>query len=273
MTGRLLITKLCVSLSLFISPFQTSAQVAGNLVIAGNGPEQATIEALARAFEKANPRAYVDVLWEEESSPVQLVQTGQAQIAVTGMEDATLAASQIGWDGIGILVHLSNFTKEVTTQQVAEMFSGNIREWSELGGPETRILLIDRSPAQNIRETFESHLGITGKIPGTAKVIGPDDTVVKTVVGTLPPLSAVAYVSLSTGLSAVANGVAVRLLQVDKVEPEVPTVQDGRYRLRRPLLLLSKKEAHPLVESFIKFSLSAPGQAIVGELYVAMSGK
>lgn len=52
MTGRLLITKLCVSLSLFISPFQTSAQVAGNLVIAGNGPEQATIEALARAFER-----------------------------------------------------------------------------------------------------------------------------------------------------------------------------------------------------------------------------
>ena len=273
MMGRLLITQLCMGLILFFSPLQASAQVRGNLIIAGNGPEQATIDALARAFEKANPRAYIDILWDEDSTPTQLVRSDQAQIAVTGVEDATLMASQIGWDGIGILVHLANFTKEVTTQQVADMFSGKIREWSELGGPETRILLIDRLRTQTIRETFESHLGITGKIPGTAKVIGPDDTVIKTLVGTLPPLSAIAYVSLSTGLSAVSNGVAVRLLPVDKIEPEVPTVRDGRYSLRRPLLLLSKREANPLVESFITFALSPPGQAIVGELYVAMSNK
>nr|WP_086424656.1 substrate-binding domain-containing protein [Nitrospira cf. moscoviensis SBR1015] len=273
MTGRSFVTRLCVALILFISPLQVWAQISGNLLIVGNGPEQATIEALARAFEKANPRAYVDIHWDEDSSPAQLVRTGQAQIAVTGIEDSTLAASQIGWDGIGIVVHLSNFTKEVTTQQVADVFSGTIREWSELGGPETRILLIDRSRTQNIRETFESHLGITGKIPRTATVIGSDDTVIKTVVGTLPPLSAVAYVSLNTGLSAVSNGVAVRLLPVDKIEPEIPTVRDGRYRLRRPLLLLSKKDSNPLIETFIAFALSPPGQAIVGELYVAMSGK
>lgn len=273
MTGRSIITQLCVGLTLFVSPLQTFAQVGGNLIIAGNGPEQATIEALARAFEKSNPRAYLDILWDEDSAPAQLVRSGQAQIAVTDVEDATLTASQIGWDGIGILVHLSNFTKEVTTQQVADVFSGKIRDWSELGGPETRILLIDRSPTQNIRETFASRLGITGKIPGTAKVIGPDDTVIKTVVGTLPPLSAVAYVSLSTSLSAVSHGVAVRLLPVDKIEPEVPTVRDGRYSLRRPLLLLSKQETDPLVETFITFALSPPGQAIVGELYVAISSK
>jgi hypothetical protein len=68
---------------------------------------------------------------------------------------------------------------------------------------------------------------------------------VKTVVGTLPPLSAVTYISLSTGLSVVSTGVAVRLLPVDKIEPESPTVKDGRYPLRRPILLLSKKEANP----------------------------
>ncbi len=273
MTRRSFVTQLCVGLILFICPLRASAQASGNLIIAGNGPEQATIEALTRAFEKANPRAYVDILWDEDSTPAHLVRTGQAQIAVTGVEDATLAASHIGWDGIGILVHLSNFTKDVTRQQVADMFSGTIKEWSELGGPETRILLIDRSLTQNIRETFESLLGITGKIPKTAKVIGSDDTVIKSVVGTLPPLSAVAYVSLNTGLSAVSDGVPVRLLPVDKIEPEVQTVRDGRYSLRRPLLLLSKKEPNPLVETFITFALSPSGQAIVGERYVAMSGK
>ena len=273
MTVGRFVTGLLIGLVLCVSHSGTSAQTAGSLIIAGNGPEQRTIEALARAFEKANPRAYVDILWDEDSKPLQLVKTGQAQIAVTGAEDPDLTATQIGWDGIGILVHLSNYTKEVTKQQVADIFSGRTKEWSELGGPETKILLIDRPRNQNVREAFETQLGITGKIPESAKVIGADEIVVKTVVGTLPPLSAAAYISLSTGLSVVSDGVAVRLLPVDKVEPEVPTVKDGRYGLRRPLLLLSKREPNALVEAFSKFAFSPPGQTIIGEMYVPMPHK
>lgn len=246
------------------------AEVAGSLVIAGNGPENTTIETLAHAFEKANPRAYVDLLWEDNSKPVDMVKSGQAHIAITGWEDPTLAGKQIGWDGIGILVHLSNFTQEITKQQVAELFSGKFATWADVGGPDTRILLIDRPRNQNIRDAFESQLGIAGKISETAKVIGQDDKVVKAVVGTLPPLSAVTFISLSTGLSVVSTGVAVRLLPIDKIEPEAPTVKDGRYPLRRPIMLLSKKDANPLVEAFAQFALSAPGQAIIAETYVPM---
>lgn len=273
MTVARFVTGLLIGLAFSVFHADTFAQTAGNLVIAGNGPEQTTIEALARAFEKANPRAYIDILWEDDSTPLQMVKTGRAQIAVTGAEDPALAVTQIGWDGIGILVHLSNFTKEVTKQQAADIFSGKIKDWSELGGPETKILLIDRPRNQNIREAFESQLGITGKIPNSAKVLGVDEVVVKTVVGTLPPLSAVTYISLSTGLSVVSDGVAVRLLPVDKIEPEVPTVKDGRYSLRRPLLLLSKKEPNSLVEAFSKFALSPQGQTIIGEIYVPMPNK
>lgn len=218
---------------------------AGNLTIAGNGPELTTIEPLARAFEKANPRAYLDVVWVGNSKPVEMAKAGQAHIAVAGTEAPDLSATPIAWDGIGVLVHLSNFTKEVTTQQVADIFSGKITLWSELGGLETKILVIDRPRNQNIRDAFESQLGIIGKITGAAKVIGSDEQVVKTVVGTLPPLSAVAYLSLSQGLSVVSDGVPVRLLPIDKVEPEGPTVKDGRYPLRRPVLFLSKNEPHP----------------------------
>jgi phosphate transport system substrate-binding protein len=268
-----LFPSLLLGMTLFLSPSGAWGQLAGNLVIVGHGPEQTTIEALARAFEKSNPRTYIDVLWDEKSTPLQSVKTGRAHIAVTGVEDRTLIATQIGWDGIGILVHLSNFTKEVTTQQVAAIFSGTIREWAEVGGPETRILLINRPENQNIREAFESQLGIVGSIPQTATMIATDDMVIKTVVGTLPPLSAAAYISLSTGSSAVAQGVAVRLLRVDTVEPEIPTVKDGRYSLRRPLLLLSKNDQHPLVDAFANFALSPLGQAIVGETYVPMPSK
>jgi phosphate transport system substrate-binding protein len=264
----------CIVSGLCVLPSApTQAEVSGTLVIAGNGPELPTMEALARAFEKANPRAYVDVVWDDHSKPLEMVKNGQAHLAVTGAEDPAFTATQIGWDGIGILVHLSNFTKEVTKQQIADLYSGKVKEWSELGGPETKVLLIDRPRNQNIRDAFEAQLGIVGKIPESAKVIGKDDKVVKAVVGTLPPLSAVAYISLSTGLSVVSSGVAVRLLPVDKVEPEIPTVKDGRYSLRRPLLLLAKKEPNPLFEAFAQFALSPAGQAIVADTYIPMANK
>ncbi|HTK88574.1 MAG TPA: substrate-binding domain-containing protein, partial [Nitrospiraceae bacterium] len=189
--------------------------VSGNLVIAGNGPEQFVIEQLTRAFEKANPRAYIDIVWDDNSKPVDLVKSGQAHIAVTGKEDAGLHAAHIGWDGIAVVVNMSNHTKEVTSQQVADIFSGKVKSWSDLGGPDTKILLIDRPRNRNIRETFEQQLGIAGKIPEGAKIIGPDDKAIKTVVGTLPPLSAVTYVSLGPALEAVTSGVAIRLLPID----------------------------------------------------------
>jgi phosphate transport system substrate-binding protein len=264
MVVRLLLAlSLLLSTALSLYAAEQSASVAGTVIIAGHGPEQHAIETLARAFEKANPRAYLDILWNEHSKIVEMVKSGRAQIAVTGKEEPGLDATQIAWDGIAIMVNLSNHTKEVTKQQLADLFTGKIRMWSDLGGPETRVQLIDRPHNRNIRDTFEQYLGIVGKIPETAKVIGPDDKVIKTVAGTLPPLSPVTYISMGVALEAVTSGVAVRLLPLDKVEPEEPTVKDGRYKLRRPVLLVHRKESNPTIQAFAAFALSAEGQRIL----------
>ena len=211
------------------------ADVAGNLTIAGNEPELTTIDLLARAFEKANPRAYLDVVWEGNPKPVEMVASGQGHIAVTGTEAPDLSARLIAWNGIGVLVYRSNFTKEVTKQQVTDIFSGTIT--------------------------------------GAAKVPGLDERVIKALVGIPPPLSAVAYLSLSQGLSVASDCVAVRLLPIHKVEPECPTVKDSRYPLRRPVLLLSKKESHPLAEAFSRFVLSPAGQQLIAETYIPIKEK
>jgi len=247
--------------------------VSGSLAIAGNGPELPVIEKLVRAFEKANSRAYLDILWDEQSKPIDLVKSGQAQLAVMGGPDPDLKATQVAWDGIAIMVSLSNQTKEVTAKQAADIFTGAVKSWSELGGPETRILILDRPANRNIREAFERELAIVGKIPDQAKVVGQDDKVIKTVAGTLPPNSAVTFVSLVPALEAVSSGVAVRLLPIDKVEPEKPTVKDGRYKLRRPVLFLSKKEPNPLIDAFEAFALSKDGQKILDELYTPVDQK
>jgi phosphate transport system substrate-binding protein len=247
-----------------------SAEVAGSLTIAGHGPEQRMMESLAHAFEKANPRAYVDVMWDDNSKPVDMVKANQAKIAVSGTEETGLRSLQIAWDGITIMVHRSNFTKEVTKQEVAELFSGKFKMWADLGGPDTKVLLIDRPRNQNNRDAFEQQLQIVGKIPDGTKVIAKDDKVIKTIAGTIPPYSAVAYVSLGQALEAVASGVPVRLLPIDKIEPEAPTVRDGRYPLRRPVLLLSNNEPDPLVQAFERFVTSNEGQKIISEFYTPL---
>lgn len=248
-----------------------AGEASGSLVIAGNGPELPVIEKLAREFEKANPRAYIDVQWDENAKPIELVRSGKAQIAVAGKPEPDLKSTQVAWDGIAILVNLSNQTKEITAKQAADIFTGKVKVWSDLGGPESKILVLDRPANRNIRETFEQQLDIAGKIPEDLKVVGSDDKAIKTVAGTLPPNSAVTFVSLTSALEAVNSGVAVRLLPIDKVEPEEPPVKDGRYKLRRPVLLLSKKDPNPLVEAFEAFALSKEGQKILDEVYTPVN--
>lgn len=249
------------------------AEPSGGIVIAGNGPERPMIEDLAKAFEKMYPRAYVDITWSKYAKILHMVRTGAADIAVTGKSEPDLPSHQIAWDGIAIMIHISNKTPGVTTQQVADIFSGKIKSWLDLGGPDYRIRLINRHPTQHLTHTFEESLGIAGQIPQEAKVIGPEQKTTNTVVGTLPPYSAVTYMSLTPALAAVKTGVAVRLLQVNNVEPEGPTVKDGRYPLRRPVLLLSRNESTPTLEAFVAFALSPEGQGIINRTYTSLDKK
>lgn len=81
-------------------------------------------------------------------------------------------------------------------------------------------------------------------------------------------MSAVTYASLGSALEAVTYGVGVNLLSVDRVEAAKETVKDGRYALRRPVLLLRKEEPHPVVDAFVAFVLSESGQDIVDDMFV-----
>jgi len=134
-----------------------------------------------------------------------------------------------------------------------------------VGGIDTRIELITRPSNQPIRGTFETVLEIIGKSPHSAHVSRSDQRAISSVAGNG---SAVTYVSLGVALDAVTYGVGVALLSVDQVEPAKQTVKDGRYRLRRPVLLLRKHEANPTAASFADFAHSKEAKDIIEEMFV-----
>jgi phosphate transport system substrate-binding protein len=268
MLRQILLTgSLVASAATVASLLSAQSSATGQLVVAGHGPERVLIERLARAFEKANPGTAVRIRWDRTFKTVDMVKAGQAHVAVTGENDTELAASPIAWDGIAVIVNFSNPVKEVTAQQVTDLFTSTIKLWSELGGSATRVDLIQRPADRNIRAGFERSLGIAGQVPALAKVIRSDQKVLSTVGGSL---AAVSYISLGAALDAVQYGTPVRILIVDGVEPGEPTVKNGRYKLRRPVLLTSKK-ADPLTAAFVEFALSPRGQKIVDELFIPSS--
>ena len=241
---------------------------SGAITIAGNGPELRVVEQLTRAFERSHLGTVVEIRWDPSFHPVNMVKSGEADFAVAGQADPDLVAIPIAWDGIAVVVDFTNPVKEVTSRQVAAMFSGKVSRWSALGGTDNQIEIIDRPPNQHIRATFEATLGIAGQIPASAHVRGSDQRAISTVAGNG---SAVTYASLGVALDAVSYGVGVALLGIDQVEPAKETVKDGRYPFRRPVLLLRKKEVVQAAEAFAEFARSREGQDIVEETFVRYS--
>src|SRR5689334_8686815 len=262
-----MVPSLFVALGLLVG--SASEALSAAITIAGNGPELRMVERLTRAFEKQHLGAVVEIRWDPSFQPTHMVKSGEADLAVTGQIDPDLVATPIAWDGIAVVVDFANPLREITSQQLAAMFSGVVTRWSDLGGIDARIKLIDRPSNQFIRGTFETILDIVGKIPPSAHVSRSDQRAISSVAGNG---SAVTYVSLGVALDAVTYGVGVALLNVDQVEPAKQTVSDGRYRLRRPILLLRKHESNSTAASFVDFARSTEAKDIIEEMFVSYTG-
>lgn len=235
------------------------------ITIAGNGPELHMVERLTRAFEQKHLGAVVEIRWDPSFHPTHMVKSGEADLALAGEPDPDLVATPIAWDGIAVVVDFTNPVREITSLQLAAIFSGVLSRWSDVGGIDTRIELINRPSNQPIRGTFETLLEIIGKSPHSTHVSRSDQRAISSVAGNA---SAVTYASLGVALDAVTYGVGVALLSVDQVEPAKQTVRDGRYRLRRPVLLLRKHASNPTAASFVDFAHSKEAKDIIEEMFV-----
>lgn len=257
---------------LLVSSFLTSEGLAGELrgtiTVVGRGPERPVIEELAQAFEKAHIGTSVDIRWNRNFRTGEMVKGGEADLAVGGREETDLLATPVAWDGLAVIVNFSNPVSDLTTDQAASLFSGSVRDWAELDERASgRVRLVVRPDDQNLTDGFERSLGIVGRIPEAAEPIRSDQNVLSRVSG---QLDAIGYLSLKAALDAMTYGISVRILLIDGVEPATSTLRSGQYRVKRPLLFLTKPQTSPLVRAFLDLALSPQGQKLVGEMYVPL---
>ncbi|HJT21130.1 MAG TPA: substrate-binding domain-containing protein [Nitrospira sp.] len=254
---------LLVTVGLLGSALNASA-LTGRIVIAGYGPEQAMMQDLARAYEKRHPGTAVDLEWERTVRATKLVKEGEAQIAVTDHPEDALRATPVAWDGIAVIVNFANPLTELSTAQVRGLFGGTITRWSELDGADRPVDVISRTATDNLTIGLQASLGLSDKVV-SGTVAKSDQQTLRLVSGRDASIS---YISLKAALKAQEDGIPIRVLTIDHVEPGEPTVASGEYPLRRPVLLLTPQQAEALTDSFLAFVRSPEGQSLIRTMYV-----
>ena len=246
-----------------------ASELQGSFVVIGRGPERAIIEQLAQAFEKTFFGSAVDIRWNRNFHIVSMLASGDADVAVSGREEPDLVATTVAWDGLAIVVNFSNPVKEMTKEQVASLFSGKIRDWSELDEKaHGKIQVVLRPDDQNLNAGLAQSLNIVGQMTKNAEYLRSDQQLLSRVSG---QGNAVGYVSLQTALDAMTYGVPIRILLISGVEPGIPTITSGQYPLRRPVVLMTRKNSTAISRQFVEFTKSAIGQSILASMYVPVT--
>jgi phosphate transport system substrate-binding protein len=181
------------------------------------------------------------------------VQIGMADLLSLPPEAAELAAITVARDGIAIVVNPANPVAAVSTEQIKGLFTGAIRNWSELGGPDLPVTVVSREAGSGTRSSFEKILGGI-QLSKDALIQDSNGTIRETVAN---DPAAVGY--LSHGLL----NAKIKALAVDGVQPELERIIAGDYKLVRPVFLLTKGEVAPPVRAFLDYALSAEGQATI----------
>ena len=240
--------------------------LTGKLTISVTGREQALFEKASVKFEKLHPRVRVRFAATDGGDPLTTLADGSADIAVLGRtlkpEEKEWTGTTVGWEGIAIMVNASNRVQEITLKQATDLFSGAAKTWDELGGLEARITVVNREEGKGVRPYLEQLLNLGGKFVNGKGVVEPDKEAIRFVSGNL---NAVSYVNLNMGVGNVSVGVPIRLLAINKVDPEPANVSSGAYPLRRPIVVVTKTPPSPLVKAFVDFMLDKEGQKTVLE--------
>lgn len=254
--------------------FAASIAIAGcdsdssdTVTIAGSTTVQPVAEALAEAYKDVNPDVTVTISGGGSSTGVKSADNGTVDIGAASRElkdsEPDLVEHVLARDGIAIVTHPSNTVAGLTTEQVRNIFAGDITNWSEVDGPDHSITVISREEGSGTRGAFEEMVMDEELITADA-LLFPSNGNVKTSVSTTE--WSIGYISFGYLDSDVKS------LAVDGIEGTIANAKNGTYPIVRPLLLLTKEEPEGAVKDFIDFCLSADGQAIVeDEGYISAS--
>ena len=169
-----------------------------------------------------------------------------------GLEGTVLA-----YDGIAIIVNPENPVNDLDLETIAKIYTGEIKNWKEIGGNDAEIVLIGREAGSGTRDGFESITATEDKSAYRQELTSTGDVI--TTVASNP--NAIGYASLTSVKDT------VKALKIDGVTASEETIKNGTYVVQRPFVLVTKTDVtlSESAQSFFNFITSEAAQGIIIE--------
>lgn len=174
----------------------------------------------------------------------------------------------VAMDGLAVVVNPANPVSKLTIDQLADIFTGKIKNWKDVGGQDSEIVLLSREVNSGTHVYFKEHVLRKGKKDGkeefaASALLQPSSQSIADEVAQNP--KAIGYYGMGY-ISKAQKTIAVGKTSAGPyVLPTMQTVTDGTYSISRPLMFYTNGEPKGLVKEYMDFVLSAAGQKIVEE--------
>lgn len=246
-----------------ISLFAGCSEGEKTVALDGSTSMEKVIGALGEAFTNGNNGTSFTYNPTGSGTGIKAVSEGRCDIGLSsrslkdeekasGLEETVLA-----YDGIAVIVNTQNEVSDLTIEQIAAIYTGEITNWSEVGGHDAEIVLIGREASSGTRDGFETITNTEGKCKYRQELTSTGDVI--TNVSQNP--DAIGYASLA------AVGDEVKTLKVGGVAPNEATVKDGSYKIQRPFVMVTKKgtELSETARKFFEYALSSEAAPIISK--------
>ena len=237
-----------------------AAALSGNVAAGGSTSMKNVIAALTEGFAEVEPG--VTVSYDPTGSGAGItgaadktLDIGLSSRALKDDEKADVEGTTIALDGIAIIVNNASKVEDLTVDQLKQMFTGEITNWSEVGGDDGEIVLIGREAGSGTRDGFESIVDVKDSCK-YAQELTATGAVISAVEAN--PL-AIGYASLS------AVGDTVKMVTVGGVECSEETVKDGSYEVQRPFVFVTNDSVtlSAQAQAFFDFAASADAADLI----------
>ena len=239
------------------------ADLSGSVTTLGSTSMDSVMNTLAEQFGLDNPGVTVSVEGGGSSAGVEAASNGTADIGLASRalkdeeKEQGLVETVLALDGIAIIVNADNGVADLTVEQIASIFTGEVTNWSELGGSDLEIACYGREAGSGTRDGFES-------ITGTEDTCVLDQELTSTgavIEAVRINPNAIGYASLS----AVEGQEGIKAITVGGVECSEATVLDGTYQIQRPFVLVTKEgvDLTPAAQAFFDWATSAAAADLI----------
>ena len=234
-------------------------ELSGTLSMNGSTSMEKVIKAVNGAFMEKNKGVTVNLNLTGSGTGIQEASEGKCDIGNSSRklkdeEAEKLDATVVGLDGIALVVNPANKLEDITLEDLAKVYSGEITNWKELGGDDKSIVVIGREDGSGTRDGFES-IVMGDKEPKYAQELESTGSVI----------NAVATTDGAIGYASLANvDETVKALKIGGIEATEENVKSGAYEVQRPFICATLKGSdNKLAKAYLDFILSEEGQALV----------